>query len=151
MKPTQIHPDALIERFWPKVSRVGESECWEWIAGRNRSGYGIFRVGGAGTSPVNAHRVAYEILRGAIPQGLDLDHLCRNRGCVNPAHLEPVTRKVNTLRGSGPTAINAARTHCHRGHEFTPQNTIAHPLGRNCRECRRLQRSRTGGVDGLAV
>lgn len=138
MKPTQIHTPALIARFWPKVARGADDQCWEWRGARNRSGYGIFRVGGGGTSPVNAYRVAYEIVVGVIPEGLFLDHLCRNRACVNPGHLEPVTPKVNTLRGAGPTAKNALRTHCKRGHEFTPENTIAHPLGRNCRECRRL-------------
>ncbi|WP_396653538.1 HNH endonuclease signature motif containing protein [Microbacterium sp. WCS2018Hpa-9] len=138
MKPTRaLTPDRIV-RFWAKVDRRSDDECWEWIAGRNAAGYGQFRVAGAGVSPAHAHRVSYEILVGNIPDGLQLDHLCRNRGCVNPHHLEPVSGRVNTLRGVGPTAINAARTHCKRGHEFTPENTIIHPLGRNCRKCQAI-------------
>lgn len=126
----------LDERFWAKVDRRSTNECWEWTAARNAAGYGQFRVTGQ-HSPVNAHRVAYEMSSGPIPAGHHIDHLCRNRGCVNPAHLEPVTQRTNTLRGAGATAINARKTHCKRGHEFTPENTYEHPLGRNCRTCLR--------------
>lgn len=82
------------ERFWPKVDRRGDSECWPWLAYLNRNGYGQFVGGGE----VLAHRFAYVLLVGPIPTGLTLDHLCFNPGCVNPAHLEPVTRSENAKR-----------------------------------------------------
>lgn len=123
----------LAERFWTKVDRGGPEDCWEWRAHVSRSGYGTFSMQG-GTK--RAHRVAYELVLGPIPDGLTLDHLCRNTRCVNPRHLEPVTVEVNVLRGSGPAALNALKTHCIRGHEFTPENTIKQKRGRACRACR---------------
>jgi len=85
-----------------------------------------------------AHRFAYEALVGPIPEGLKLDHLCRNRACVNPDHTEPVTDRVNTLRGFGPTAMNARATHCSEGHEFTDENTYLNQSGsRVCLTCMR--------------
>lgn len=138
-KPAPMPFDvARVRRFWMKVTRPGESECWEWTGAHNRNGYGTFRVGGAGTSPAQAHRYSYELLVGPIPPGLSLDHLCRNRGCVNPSHLEPVTGRVNTLRGVSFAAENAAKTHCLRGHEFTPENIIPRAKARQCRACVRL-------------
>jgi hypothetical protein len=83
-----------------------------------------------------AHRVAFEWLVGPVPKGLVLDHLCRNRGCVNPSHLEPVTQQVNTLRGAGPAARNANKAHCKWGHEFTPENTGVDKRGKRwCKTC----------------
>ncbi len=124
-----IHP----ARFWAKVDQSGD--CWEWTAFRNQYGYGTYRLDGR---QCMAHRVAYEMLVGPIPKGLEIDHLCRNRGCVNPAHMETVTGKVNTLRGVGITAVNAKKTHCPKGHEFTKENTRITPdRKRVCRQCQR--------------
>jgi len=89
-----------------------------------------------------AHRYVYEQEVGPIPDGLTLDHLCRNRACVNPDHLEPVTMRVNTLRGETITARNAAKTRCDKGHEFTPENTMRKPDGRRCRVCQRASEAR---------
>jgi hypothetical protein len=130
-------PDAE-ERFWRRVKRGTPSECWEWLGAKLHRGHGIFHytlIPGQ-HQQTTAHRFAYERLVGAIPEGLQLDHLCRNPGCVNPAHLEPVTGRENVLRGVGPTAINARKTHCIHGHEFTPENTYRSKKGgRECRAC----------------
>lgn len=120
-----------VARFWSKVQK-GDG-CWEWNASREKAGYGSFRLG---ERTVKAHRYAYELVVGPIPEGLHLDHLCRNRGCVNPDHLEPVTHRTNVLRGAGVTAANARKTHCIHGHEFTPDNIVPLPGGgRKCRAC----------------
>jgi hypothetical protein len=124
-------------RFWEKVDDSGD--CWEWLAARNPNGYGAFRVDG---QMRRAHRVAYELIVGPIPPGLRLDHLCRNRGCVNPEHLEPVTQRENIIRGVGPAMAAAhqqAKTHCPQGHPYSPENTYyyAPTNGRHCRECSR--------------
>src|ERR1017187_5210266 len=87
---------SLADRFWPKVDRRGPEECWPWLASKQNMGYGQVRAETERTM-ILAHRVAYELLIGPIPLGLTLDHLCRNRGCVNPTHLEPVTLRENTL------------------------------------------------------
>jgi hypothetical protein len=121
------------ERFWQRVDAAGD--CWIWTAYTDAAGYGVFREG---TLRLRAHRVAYELLIGPIPEGLVIDHLCRNTSCVNPSHLEPVTTRVNTLRGVGPAARQAQQTHCKRGHEFTPENTYLELGGRKrvCRTCK---------------
>ena len=91
-----------------------------------------------------AHRVAYELMRGPIPDGLTLDHLCRNVGCVNPDHLEPVTMKENILRGYSPAAQAARRDECAHGHAYTPENTYRYANGsRRCRICQRAAQART--------
>lgn len=120
-----------MERFWSKVDKSGD--CWEWIASR-QFGYGRFRFNGG---PVGAHRVAWLLLRGAIPAGMTLDHLCRNRGCVNPDHLEVVTRGENVLRGEGVTAREARQTTCVNGHVLAPPNIYrCNGKGRICRTCK---------------
>lgn len=101
----------------------------------NKHGYGKVRVGGGKIA--RAHRVAYECAKGPIPDGLVIDHLCRNKACCNPDHLEAVTQRENTLRGMGPSANAAKLTHCKRGHPFDSANTSINTRGhRVCRACR---------------
>jgi hypothetical protein len=130
-------------RFWSKVVIGGEDECWQWLAATRR-GYGLFGISWRPTRQALAHRFAYEFLVGPIPEGMTLDHLCRNRGCVNPAHLEPVTGRENTLRGNGPAGVNARKTYCERGHAYDDENTywVKTPTGRGrkCRICERARR-----------
>ena len=121
-----------VDRFMAKVRVDHESGCWIWIAARWPDGYGAFR---SGDRKVRAHRWSYVHHKGPIPDGLILDHLCRNPSCVNPYHLEAVTHQTNTLRGIGPAAIHAKKTHCDHGHEFTPENTYRGKFGRSCRRC----------------
>lgn len=119
------------DRFW---SRVEKSDgCWNWLAATTRKGYGQVSVQGVHK---RAHRVAYELLVGPIPEGLTLDHTCRNPRCVNPAHLEPVTSRENVLRGEGISARNARKTRCKRGHPLSGENLYTTPSGqRRCQEC----------------
>jgi hypothetical protein len=137
--------------FWLKVDRTGgEQACWPWVAGGS-SGYGHVRW--LGHVRV-AHRIAYELAVGPIPEGMDLDHLCHtndascrggvscpHRRCVNPAHLEPVTNLVNVMRGRSPHATAARQTHCAQGHEFTPENTRIYPARPNARACLACKRA----------
>jgi hypothetical protein len=117
------------ERFWSKVDKQGPDGCWLWLIGKSTAGYGVFRLP---DRQVLAHRFAYELLVGPIPDGMTLDHLCRVRHCVNPTHLEPATRGENTLRGETVTAANRAKTHCPQGHPY--EQTYGQRI---CRKCRR--------------
>jgi hypothetical protein len=121
------------ERFWEKVRKT--ETCWLWT-GTSVNGYGYFHLGRERSKNVSAHRWAYANANGPIPEGLEIDHLCRVRACVRPDHLEAVTRTVNIRRA--PSA-NGKKTHCKRGHEFTPENTYLNTSGgrerRVCREC----------------
>jgi len=139
----------MIERIQKKFT-VAESGCWEWTAAKDSGGYGKVWDGSAVRL---AHRVVYELEVGPIPKGLDIDHLCRNHGCVNPEHLEPVTRSENLSRGS-VGAYWGQQSECRRGHAYTEDNTrIIHRKGgtteRVCKTCSRdrvrRHRERTHG------
>lgn len=127
----------IAERFWPKVDRDGPGGCWLWTAGTVH-GYGSFAMPGMEGGKARAHRVAYEMLVGPIPEGLVLDHLCEVKACVNPAHLEPVTHAVNTQRGP-----RGRKTHCPHGHTLDGVRRDRAKDGsvrirRYCRECKRV-------------
>lgn len=117
------------------MGRVAEwQECWVY-QGAKRDGYGLMRVNGKHQS---VHRILYESMVAPIPSGFTIDHLCRNHSCVNPAHLQPVTGKENTLRGDGPTAKNHKKTHCIRGHRLFGKNLYHSKTGKRiCRQCNR--------------
>ncbi len=140
------HRNAPLEERLPfLIDKSGD--CWTWKLTPRADGYG--RTHWRGRSR-QAHCAVYEMLVGPIPEGRELDHLCRNRICVNPAHLEPVTHRVNCLRGESPAAHNARKTHCKRGHSFNEANTyFARDGSRHCRIChrdleRRLRSERKG-------
>ena len=107
--------------------------CIEFDGYLTRQGYGRVYIGNKKYRP--AHALAWEKVNGSIPHGLQIDHLCRNRSCVNPDHLEAVTGKINTLRGIGPTAQNARKTHCKRGHELNDHNVKIKNGWRTCHLC----------------
>lgn len=136
---TEIRPSrsarsmSFKERLLSRVAFGSYNECWEWQGGRCSSGrYGGISDGG---KPRAAHRAMYELFVGPIPEGLVVDHLCGNKLCVNPAHLEAVTDQENILRGNGVAAANARKTHCIKGHPFDGFDGRQ----RICRTCRREQ------------
>jgi hypothetical protein len=118
-----------MDRFWSKVEKT--DTCWNWVSAISKEGYGRFSLNGTNQL---AHRVAWCLTRGEIPIGKVIDHLCRNRKCCNPNHLEIVTTQENTKRG-----LLGNITHCKQGHEFTEANTYVFPNGktRQCKTCRR--------------
>ena len=136
--------EARLRAKYAATKQVGE--CREWPDKPTSEGYGIFSFE---YKRHRAHRAIYELFVGSIPEGMQIDHLCRNRICVYPPHLEVVTQRENILRGESVCAVHARKTRCIHGHEFTPENTIKKAHGRNCRRCdilrkRRYKRERQG-------
>lgn len=131
--------------FWRCVRKT--KGCWFWTGSKNQGGYGTFGVNQRNVKfKTSAHRIAYELCVGPIPDGYTVDHKkCKNHDCVNPAHLEPVPHRVNLLRGDTINARNAAKTHCLRGHKFTKKNTYLYRtkgtdwIRRQCRACARMR------------
>lgn len=152
----------LRERFDAKWCFDPTTGCWVWTASKHPLGYGHLMIGSRTDRtkrPGRAHRISYELYKGPIPEGLELDHLCRNTSCVNPDHLEPVTHEENMRRGllTEICRVRAARTHCVNGHSFEIHGFIRADGVRGCRECRRqtnrLYRKnlKTKGVNDVRV
>lgn len=134
-KATLIHNDP--DRRFREFYEVDDNGCWVWTGRLEANGYARFTISEERTG---AHRWAYERYIGPIPHGKVIDHLCRNRACVNPKHLEPVSTRTNILRGESFAAKNARKTHCKRGHPFVGSNLLITRQGyRQCRECRNMR------------
>jgi len=154
--PVGIYPrPSAAERFWARVHKDGPvsecrpdlGPCWLFDGGLTH-GYGQIRIDGKN---VHAHCWAYEQAYGSVPDGYQLDHLCRVRNCVNPTHLEPVTQRINVLRGISPVAVNARKESCPQGHSYDDTNTYTDRRGkRSCREChRRRDKLRRPAWEGI--
>lgn len=129
------------DRFLSKIEVNPENGCHDWIGPVSVYGYGSHWVKGEeGWKKYYVHRLAYVLAHGELREDMTLDHLCRNRACCNPEHLEPVSLKKNIMRGDSPSAHHSRKTHCHRGHEFTKENTGIYkgakgkPM-RRCKKC----------------
>jgi hypothetical protein len=120
---------ALLRKLWERTEPIPHSGCWIWMGAISSNGYGNLGYD-------SVHSAAYKIIKGVVPPGLELDHKCRVRSCWNPDHLEPVTRRVNALRGNSLNAQNARKIHCKRGHLLEGDNLYTRKDRPNVRECR---------------
>lgn len=135
--------DKDLSRLWSKVVKgPGENDCWGWTDALSEDGYAYLGVGGRKGRKFLVHRLLYELVIGPIPDGKELDHLCRIPWCVRPDHQEPVTRRIHLLRGQTIAARNAVATHCIHGHPFDVANTHWYKGHRQCRRCGILGRAR---------
>lgn len=131
------HQAALLAAFADRIAVDPITGCWNWTGTLNDKGYGVLKIVGKAW---RAHRYIWTVAEGRIAAGLTLDHRCRNRACVFPVHLEPVTNRVNVLRGIGISAQNARKTHCLQGHALSGDNVRTTRFGsRSCKECARLR------------
>lgn len=146
--PTVATNDAVMravpKRFWLKVNMT--DSCWLWEGSKSSNGYGQIMISRRLWA---THRLVYSITKGTIPKGLQLDHLCKVRHCVNPHHLEAVTARENVLRGNAPSAVNAKKSHCLRGHPFCGTHFRVDSTGRRiCRVCKRGRQRLSRGFQG---
>lgn len=132
----------MVARFWSKVKVLKKRQCWEWLSCTSPNGYGKFSIG---NYPHSAHVFAFKFFNGAIPEGMVVDHICRNRLCVNPTHLRTVSPKVNVLENSQSIpAKHIVKTHCPVGHEYNFENTRlsknkSGSVSRHCRVCQKIR------------
>ena len=138
VKPRRPFNDRFTEKIW-----VLEDTCWLWTGTIAHTGYG--QIGDRGQSLL-AHRVSYQMFKGPIPDGLQIDHLCRNRWCVNPDHMEPVTLVINVERGVSPSALNRQKTHCPAGHPY--DHRFGARQTRGCRPCINARRRAKRAIEG---
>lgn len=123
--------------FLSKINIDSKTECWNWI-NKESKGYGRFIIDG---TYYQAHRISFHLFNGELIQGLVIDHTCRNKRCVNPDHLRQVTARINAIENNdSPTAINANKTHCPQGHEYSVSGTYtANKAGKRCKICAKIQ------------
>lgn len=139
--PRKGHAELILDRIDFNGAEVDPAlgPCWLWMHLVNEGGYPIQKTH---DTTIFVHRYMYEHLVGSVSEGFELDHLCRVRNCCNPGHLEPVTPRINQQRSNSFAGLNARKTHCIHGHEFTPENTYFPPKRPNRRQCRACVRER---------